>query len=101
MSKHRHLQGLIVIVVALLSFWTASCDSNLSGDLLENQPPEPTLSVRDQSLIDNLEGADRLASAVLVSWSGDDPDGFVQSYEIRFFDFSENPAPDFGWSPFR
>ncbi|GMQ81736.1 MAG: hypothetical protein BMS9Abin05_1171 [Rhodothermia bacterium] len=99
MIDPKHLNRFfLVATVAIGSTWFAACDSGISGDLLANQPPETTLSVRDSSLVDNLAGADRLASTVLVSWSGDDPDGFVQSYEVRFYDVSENPLPNSGWT---
>ena len=76
----------------------AGCDANISGTALDNEPPETALSVRDSSLVDNLAGADRLTSTVLVSWSGTDPDGFVATFEVRFYPTQEPPAgPEDGW----
>ena len=64
----------------------ASCDSSITGNPNANQPPDTQLSVRDESLLDNLGGDERLVSTVRITWSGDDPDGFVKGYEVRFFD---------------
>ncbi|MDA1029034.1 MAG: hypothetical protein O3B41_08290 [Bacteroidetes bacterium] len=66
------------------------CDSSISGSAFENQPPDTQLSVQDESLLDNLDDDNRLTSTVQVSWSGDDSDGFVQGYEVRFFDRGES-----------
>ncbi|TDI72662.1 MAG: hypothetical protein E2O84_08465 [Bacteroidetes bacterium] len=85
------------LVLFCAGLW-AGCDSGFSGDPFENQPPNTSLSVRDTSLVDNLEGADRFTSTVYITWSGDDPDGFVQSYEIRFYDELEKLGPEDGWS---
>lgn len=76
----------------------SGCDSGISGTPFENQAPETQLSVRDTSLVDNLSDEDRLTSTVFASWSGDDPDGFVQSFEFRFFDRSFQPAEEEGWT---
>ncbi len=75
----------------------AGCDSSISGSAFENQPPDTQLSVQDESLLDNLDDQNRLTSTVQVSWSGDDPDGFVQAYEVRFYDHTL-PNTDTGWS---
>lgn len=77
----------------------AGCDTDISGTALENQAPDTYLSVRDTSLVDNLAGSDRLTSTILVSWSGTDTDGFVASYEIRFYPDDEPPTgPEDGWT---
>ena len=83
-----------VVALSLLG-----CDSDISGDRFENQAPNTELSVRDQSLVDNLEGR-RLTSTVEVSWSGTDPDGFVAYFEIRFFLTGNEGAfgPEEGWA---
>jgi len=49
------------------------------------------------SLTDNLDDADRLTSTVAVSWVGDDPDGFVESFEFRFYDENIVPAAEEDW----
>lgn len=72
----------------LLTLLVASCDSSISGNPNANQPPDTQLSVRDASLLDNLGEDERLVSTVRITWSGDDPDGFVKGYEVRFFDES-------------
>jgi hypothetical protein len=92
--KHYALLG---IAFALLLSLTA-CDTGVTGAATENQHPETELSVRDSSLVDNLEGADRLSSTVFAAWSGTDPDGFVTTYELRFYPDTQPPAgPEEGW----
>ena len=49
------------------------------------------------SLTDNLSEEDRLTSTVLASWVGDDPDGFVDTFEFRFFDESNEPGAEEDW----
>lgn len=80
MRPLRYISYLLIILVL------ASCDSDITGNTFENQPPDTQLSVRDESLLDNLGEDERLVSTVRITWSGDDPDGFVQGYEVRFFD---------------
>ena len=75
----------------------AGCDTDISGDSFENEAPETQLSVRDSSLADNLADEDRLTSTVFASWVGDDPDGFVESFEFRFYDVSFAPGPEEDW----
>ena len=88
----------LLVGVGMLAFW-AGCDADISGTAQENRAPETALSVRDTSLVDNLAGADRLSSTVFVSWSGTDADGFVVSFEVRFYATEEPPAgPEDGWS---
>ncbi|MEZ4700785.1 MAG: hypothetical protein R2834_10685 [Rhodothermales bacterium] len=87
--------SLLLLFVAVLA---VGCDTGFAGDAFDNEPPETAMSVRDTSLVDNILDSERLSSTVLVSWSGDDPDGFVASYEVRFYPLSEPPAtPDAGW----
>ena len=87
----------VLVGVGMLAFG-ASCDADISGTAQENLAPETSLSVRDTSLVDNLAGADRLSSTVFVSWSGTDADGFVVSFEVRFYATEEPPAgPEDGW----
>ena len=75
----------------------AGCDTDISGEPFGNQSPETELSVRDSSLADNLNDEDRLTSTVFASWVGDDPDGFVDAFEFRFYDVTENPGPEDNW----
>ena len=76
----------------------AACDAAITGDPDENRPPETALSVRDESLVDNLDGAERLASTVAVEWSGTDADGFVAAYELRYYDERDTVGPEEGWA---
>ncbi len=69
----------------------------MSGDAFANQPPDTELAVQDASLVDNID--QRLSSTLTVNWSGTDADGYVDAYEIRFYDSSASaPGPDEGWS---
>lgn len=97
MGNARLVISVLSLLVLSTLLWTG-CDSGISGDPFENQPPNTSLSVRDTSLVDNLEGADRFTSTVYITWSGDDPDGFVQSYEIRFFDEFDSLGPEDNWT---
>ncbi|MFK7845183.1 MAG: hypothetical protein AB8G77_07775 [Rhodothermales bacterium] len=54
--------------------------------------------MRDTSLIDNISEANRLTSTVFASWSGDDPDGFVQAFEFRFYERNLLPGEEEGWT---
>ena len=75
------------------------CDTDIAGTALENQPPETQLSVRDSSLVDNLENAERFSSTVFISWTGTDPDGFVTAFEVRFYPTVTPPTgPEDGWT---
>ena len=76
----------------------AACDSEIGGAEFENMAPQTELSVRDTSLVDNLGANDRFSSTIFVSWTGDDSDGFVASFDVRFFDESENPGPEELWT---
>lgn len=89
-------QRFSVIATATLLLFIVGCDSAISGSSFENQPPDTQLSVQDESLLDNLGEDNRLTSTVHVSWSGDDPDGFVQGYEVRFYDQGES-GDDTAW----
>jgi len=86
----RALPGLIALIVLL-----GGCDAGFTGEPLPNQPPETYLSVRDSSLVDNLSDEERLVSTVYVSWTGDDPDGYVAAYEFRYYDAATGPADVF------
>lgn len=91
-NHHLFISLLTLLLIAL-----AGCDTGITGEAFENQPPNTSLSVRDTSLVDNLAGLDRLSSTVLVSWTGTDPDGFVSAFEIRFFSENDMPSPEEGW----
>ena len=86
------LACLIVLVVV------SGCDTSITGDRFENQPPRTELSVRDSSLVGNISEDDRLSSTVYVSWAGTDPDGYVVSFDLRYYPDNEKPAADEGWT---
>lgn len=88
---------LSLLPLGLLAASLAACDTGLDGAPFENQAPETALSVRDVSLADNLDEADRLSSTVQVSWSGTDVDGYVAAYEIRFYQEGTTRPPEEGW----
>ncbi len=81
---------------ALLVF--ASCDAGFEGNRNANEPPETRLSVRDESLVDNLGEAGRLRSTLRLSWVGDDADGFVAGFEVRTFPEDAVPGAEDGWT---
>ena len=83
----------ILVSIALIS----GCDTDITGDPFVNEAPETQLSVRDSSLADNLTDEDRLISTVFASWVGDDPDGFIDAFEFRFYDVDFSPAPEEDW----
>jgi hypothetical protein len=87
--------GVTVALSGLLLL--SACDTTISGTLLDNRPPTTQLSVRDTSLVGKIEDADRLASTVYVSWSGTDPDGYVVSYDLRYYQEFEQPGPEELW----
>tara|TARA_R110000868_G_scaffold259361_5_gene517343 strand:- start:110600 stop:112057 length:1458 start_codon:yes stop_codon:yes gene_type:complete len=61
------------------------CDSGLSGNFVENQPPVTNLTVERIN-----RGEDfRLSSQINISWWGSDPDGFVVGFEYAINDTSE------------
>ena len=69
----------------LLAAALAACDSSITGEAGANQPPETELAVRVTDLRETL-GDGTLTSTVEVNWAGTDVDGFVASYEVRFYD---------------
>ena len=96
MRLNRCLLAALVCGAAILAL-AAGCDTDISGEAFDNQPPDTRLSVRDTSLVDNLTNAERLSSTVFVSWTGNDPDGFVAAFELRFFNEGAAPAPEADW----
>ena len=103
------LRGLCLPALAALLFVSAAgCDSEISGDADAGRDPDTALAVRDSTLVDNICGESTaedpcdeednlLTSTVFVSWTGTDPDGYVEAYELRFYDADEN-APGEGWT---
>ena len=89
------LRPLGVVLAALLGL--AACDAGFGGEVAGNAPPETELAVRSSDLRDDLDGR-RLVSTVEVAWSGTDPDGVVQAYEVRSYQVDAAPGPEQGWS---
>lgn len=82
----------ILLILSLVAIY--ACDSGLSGELNENQPPTTSLTVNEI----NLDGEDqRLVSQVNISWWGDDPDGYVVGFEFYIGEGFET-APDEEWT---
>ncbi len=73
---------LLIVGLAL-----AACDSGITGASGANQAPETELAVRVTDLRETLEDG-TLTSTVEINWSGTDRDGFVESYDLRYFDES-------------
>lgn len=93
----KHIFRTFTLSLFVSAIFLAGCDTDISGDAFENEAPETQLSVRDSSLADNLADEDRLTSTVFASWVGDDPDGFVEAFEFRFYDVSFAPGPEEDW----
>lgn len=93
--RRSTVTGIIVSFGLLLVL--AACDTSISGSVLENQPPSTQLSVRDTSLVGKISEDDRLASTVFVSWSGTDPDGYVTSFDLRYYQDNEFVGPEELW----
>jgi hypothetical protein len=100
MAEPRDNFPIPAILCAAFGLWLAAgCDAGFSGEAFDNAPPETALSVQDTSLVDNILDSERLSSTVLVSWTGDDSDGFVAAYDVRFYVLSQPPvSPDASWS---
>jgi len=70
----------IYLFYCVMFFLNFSCNDSLHGDLINNQNPE-TYTVVDTII---RYGTDRFTTKVVVSWWGDDKDGFITGYEISF-----------------
>jgi hypothetical protein len=68
-------------IIALTLAGLVSCDAGLTGNLKENQPPRTFLTVNEINLDQDNSTERRLVSQVLISWWGDDPDGYVVAFE--------------------
>lgn len=68
-------------IVALIMAGLLSCDSGLTGNLKENQPPRTFLTVNEINLDQENSAERRLVSQVHISWWGDDSDGYVAAFE--------------------
>ena len=65
---------LYYLIGALLLF-LAACDK---GEELANEAPDTQFSLKEI----NLSGENRLNSIVSLTWSGNDPDGYVKGFEL-------------------
>ncbi len=99
---------LLAALLPVLAAGWAACDAGYGGDAEANAPPETALAVRDSSLVDDICGTepdgdpcteedDLLTSTVFVAWSGTDPDGFVERFELRFYNEDAGPGAA-GWT---
>lgn len=97
MQITTHLRFFAFAILLAVAF-QAGCDTNISGSAFDDEAPDTRLSVRDTSLVGNLPEANRLSSTVFVAWSGTDPDGYVDRFQIRFYPTTEGAGPEEGWS---
>ncbi|MFN1834820.1 hypothetical protein AB2B38_006115 [Balneola sp. MJW-20] len=81
----KQIKNLILLAFAFPLVMTG-CDSSISGDFVENQPPSTNLTV-DKI---NRGEEDRLSSQINISWWGVDSDGYIVGYEYAINDTSEN-----------
>ena len=90
---------IVVLGLLLLLLPLSACDSGITGEAGANQLPETELAVRVTDLRDTI-GDGTLTSTVEVNWSGTDPDGYIASYEFRFYDESQLALidPETGWT---
>lgn len=75
----------LVFCVLGVSVLISGCETGISGTSNENQPPTTFLTVKEINRSD--EG--RLSSQINISWWGDDPDGYIEGYEIAINDTTE------------
>ena len=86
MKSDTYRGSATVWIAMLLTLLVGACESGIEGEFTENQPPNTSLTVQQI----NRSGEDRLSSQINISWWGDDPDGFVQGYEVAINDSSES-----------
>lgn len=86
MPIHRFLLLIVFIAVAFLS----SCKEDIVDVLLKNQPPETGIALHPDSVISPQP------TRLRVNWWGDDPDGIVIGFYIRWNedDWEFTPAND-------
>ncbi len=85
------MQTRFLLLLFILNFLIASCDSGLGGNSKENLPPSTFLTVKEI----NLPEGEYLVSQVNISWWGDDPDGYITGYEFYIGDAAA--ASDADW----
>ena len=74
-------------LIAVLLFWIigSSCETGITGDIIENQPPSTFMTIAGIDREDEF----RLSSQIRISWWGNDPDGYVAGFEYAINDTSE------------
>ena len=74
-----------LIALFLFGIIGSSCETGITGDIIENQPPSTFMTV------DGIDREDsfRLSSQIRISWWGNDPDGYIVGFEYAINDTSE------------
>lgn len=70
----------IIIIILILTSIFYSCSETMVGNKVENLPPETKIFL----FPDTLYGISKQKSKLSVNWWGDDPDGFVIGYYIKW-----------------
>jgi hypothetical protein len=94
------MNRLLLAALAAVLALAAGCDAGFDGLTSDNRLPETELAVRSTDLREDL-GSRRLISTVEVAWSGTDPDGIVEAFEVRAYPVGAAfpaPGPDQGWA---
>jgi len=79
----RSLATLVVVILFGLVWF--SCETGITGDVIENQPPSTYMTIAGIDREDEF----RLSSQIKISWWGNDPDGYVAGFEYAINDTSE------------
>ena len=87
----------LLLLAAFGAATLGACDAGFDGDRSANVAPDTELAVRSSDLRDDL-GDRRLISTVDVAWSGTDPDGVVEAYDVRSYQVDAVPGAEDGWS---
>ena len=81
-----YLRSLATLVVVILfGLMWSSCETGITGDIIENQPPSTYMTIAGIDREDEF----RLSSQIRISWWGNDPDGYVAGFEYAINDTSE------------
>ena len=81
-----YLRSLATLVVVILfGLMWSSCETGITGDVIENQPPSTYITIAGIDREDEF----RLSSQIRISWWGNDPDGYVAGFEYAINDTSE------------
>ena len=81
-----YLRSLATLVVVILfGLMWSSCETGITGDVIENQPPSTYMTIAGIDREDEF----RLSSQIRISWWGNDPDGYVAGFEYAINDTSE------------